>query len=554
MSYPKNIKIKGYKCFSDNITFESIECTNILIGRNNIGKSSALDVFDFLTSESFPDKMVIEFDYILEESYIKKYFSEDRSGGEIRGNHWGQAGCHLVGEIVTVRISNKWIPEYVECKSSDKQVYFSYDNGQKMIANIPNPFKGISIRKILAERDIVKEKASLGNLTLNGNGEGATNIIQNIINKADLDASIVQNNILNAFNEIMFPDMEITNIVTRIDSNNEWEIYLDDKQNGRVALSKCGSGLKTVILTLINLFAFPIIENRHEKRFFIFEELENNLHPALQRRLYTYVYNIAKKYSYVLFITTHSNVTIDLFSYLKNVNLYLLIKKESKLELETIHTIFQKRNILDELDIRASDLLQTNSLIWVEGPSDRLYINKFISFYANDKIKEGLHFQYVYYGGRLLSHYTAEENDIKNLLSIIKINMNSFIILDSDKKNRQASINQTKKRILDEFDRIHLPYWITKGREIENYIPLEALKKYLDLSEIQPLDQYSDIQDYLNEHQNGAGAFFERNKVAFAEKIVTIFTKDDIDSLYDIKEKIELLISFILKSNKLNIN
>ena len=32
--------------------------------------------------------------------------------------------------------------------------------------------------------------------------------------------------------------------------------------------------------------------------------------------------------------------------------------------------------MLNDLDVRASDLLQSNGIIWVEGPSDRIYIKR----------------------------------------------------------------------------------------------------------------------------------------------------------------------------------
>lgn len=551
MKYPQNIVFKGYKCFHDSILFPDISSVNIIIGRNNIGKSSILDIFELLSKKSLPPGLEVQFDIELGESQLRKVFLENNSGGEINGNHWRQAGKYLIGETITLKVLEDMQMQFLSCETSDYRRFFNTENARRLINTFNNPFCEVKIRKVLAERDIQKEKASMDNLDLQGNGTGATNLIHNIINKVDLDSSLIQTELVNAFNEIMIPDMEITNIVTQIDSDTDWEIYLDDKYNGRVALSKCGSGLKTVLLVLLNLIIIPKIEQSYNKRFYYLEELENNLHPALQRRLYHYVYSMSQKNSFTLFITTHSNVVIDLFSYYENVNMYSLIKQEEKLHFNWVKTIFQKRNILDELDIRASDLLQTNSLIWVEGPSDRHYINKFISFYANVKIKEGLHYQYVYYGGRLLSHYSAQEEDIEDLLSIMRINKNSIIVIDSDKKNQQARINSTKKRVVEEFKVAQLPFWVTRGREIENYIPAIALSKYLGLCEEIPLDQYQDIKDYLNNIVSGKGNLFEHNKVAFAEKIVSFFDKVDIDMHYDIKEKTEDIITFIKKCNKI---
>ena len=53
-------------------------------------------------------------------------------------------------------------------------------------------------------------------------------------------------------------------------------------------------------------------------------------------------------------------------------------------------------------------------------------------------------------------------------------NKNSFIVIDSDKRDADDDINDTKKRILDEFgDKC----WITKGREIENYLNSQGLEQ-----------------------------------------------------------------------------
>lgn len=61
----------------------------------------------------------------------------------------------------------------------------------------------------------------------------------------------------------------------------------------RYAISQMGSGLKTVILVLINLLLIPQTQEYKGKRInYAFEELENNLHPALQRRLFDFYMNI----------------------------------------------------------------------------------------------------------------------------------------------------------------------------------------------------------------------------------------------------------------------
>ena len=38
-----------------------------------------------------------------------------------------------------------------------------------------------------------------------------------------------------------------------VQTSNAWEIYFEDSQGNRIALSKMGSGVKTILLVLLNL-------------------------------------------------------------------------------------------------------------------------------------------------------------------------------------------------------------------------------------------------------------------------------------------------------------
>ena len=84
--------------------------------------------------------------------------------------------------------------------------------------------------------------------------------------------------------------------VSQLDSGeSEWEILLVN-ENGKIPISSSGSGLRTVLLVLIKLFletrenGFPDFEELVRNSIFIFEELENNLHPAIQRNLFDFLY------------------------------------------------------------------------------------------------------------------------------------------------------------------------------------------------------------------------------------------------------------------------
>ena len=48
-----SIKAKNYKCFDDETGFEIIRRVNLIIGKNNVGKSALLDLVDAATQNNY---------------------------------------------------------------------------------------------------------------------------------------------------------------------------------------------------------------------------------------------------------------------------------------------------------------------------------------------------------------------------------------------------------------------------------------------------------------------------------------------------------------------
>lgn len=189
------------------------------------------------------------------------------------------------------------------------------------------------------------------------------------------------------------------------------------------------------------------------------------------------------------------------------------------------------------LGVKASDLLQSNGIIWVEGPSDRIYINKWLEMSSLGELHEGKDYQCVFYGGRLLSNLSLEDEE--DLINLMNVNRNAIIVLDSDKKNIKFPLNKTKKRILEEAEKNGIMTWVTKGREIENYIPEEILKKYYGKEKSrQKFDRFQNIEEYIDKIKNGEGKKFLRDKTEFARNILNESKWDDFKSIYDLGKTI----------------
>lgn len=211
--------------------------------------------------------------------------------------------------------------------------------------------------------------------------------------------------------------------------------------------------------------------------------------------------------------------------------------------IQRIDNYFSKSELLNDLDIRASDLLQSNGIVWVEGPSDRVYVKRWIEL-EGIKFQEGRDYQFMYYGGRLLSHYTMKEAD--DMINVLMTNRNAAILIDSDKRTKNSRINDTKKRIREEFQSNNMFCWITKGKEIENYIPWEAInKKYPRIDK--QCGEYELFPEYIKTVYPG----FVQSKVKFAKEICPYITKENSSELLDLQKNIKLLIEQIKKWNKI---
>ena len=194
-----------------------------------------------------------------------------------------------------------------------------------------------------------------------------------------------------------------------------------------------------------------------------------------------------------------------------------------------------KVELLDDLDVKASDILQSNGIIWVEGPSDRIYIKRWLELFTPNKYEEGKHYQFLYYGGKLLAQYSTKE--VTDLISIITTNRNAAIVIDSDKRTQTARINDTKKRIINEFDNLGMFCWVTKGKEIENYLPKQAIEAMNGITIKRGCGQYQLFPEFVKKYYKN----FSNNKVPFANKIKDYITKDDGIKILDLKKQIGLL-------------
>jgi predicted ATP-dependent endonuclease of OLD family len=309
-------------------------------------------------------------------------------------------------------------------------------------------------------------------------------------------------------------------------------VHMEEKS---LPLEALGSGIHEVII----LAAAATVLT---KTVVCIEEPELHLNPILQKKLVRYLSN---KTSNQYFITTHSAALMDT----PEAEIYHVTMIKGVSFVDRVTSDSKRSNVCEDLGYHPSDLLQANCVIWVEGPSDRIYLNFWIRIIDKDLI-EGVHYSIMFYGGRLAFHLSYEDDSdaIDDFISLRRMNRRGVIVIDSDKSSSRTMLNETKKRLRAEFDKGPGFAWITEGREIENYLPVSSLKTAL--AEVSPNSKpTTSFQKFDNvlKIRSAKGKDLQASKVEIAKNIVRQGVPDL--TIFDLNRQLRKLVDFIIDSN-----
>ncbi len=561
MEFLKGIRIYNYRSIdSEGVELDKLGKVNVLIGKNNSGKSNILRFISYLSQlididfgqavrkhteykndlPNFDAAKMYDFAIKHNKSFIKEYKDQvkknilegltiDNHSQEIwfkynyslNENLFSPDFYHFTSPILNSKAKNN------EGNSShflngllDFSKNYILSHPTYLIENyrkVDNDKKDNSIDKSVQKRSEVF------------NGKYFIQELKNVLYYEATDYHFAAKEKL--FKNFLKDILNNPNLEISISISNSIQLKLSTEDHSLRPIENLGTGLHQLILLA---FAVTNIENS----IFCIEEPEIFIHPEVQRKFIRYlVENTNNQY----FITTHSNAFINE----EGLDIYRVWHNGNRTLVEKAIDSNSKNHILDDLGYQASDLLQTNFIIWVEGPSDRIYIRHWISIESNDKLIEGIHYTIMFYGGRLLSHLTIEENDdeVSNFININKINRNAAIFIDSDKKEADEIINATKERMITEFTTQKKQHILTKGREIENYIDIETLNAALTKINRPTLSEYDLFTDI----------FIEKNidKMKLAKAVVEI--SNEVFDVGGLKENIKHLVASINKANNLAI-
>jgi hypothetical protein len=271
------------------------------------------------------------------------------------------------------------------------------------------------------------------------------------------------------------------------------------------------------------------------------EEPELHFHPELQHQFMQFIWD---QTSNQYFMTTHSAHIMDAVP----CAVYSVAHADGVSHVNQPLRAQDRHRICHNLGYRPSALLQANSLIWVEGPSDRLYLLHWLKAVAPE-LREGWHFSVMHYGGRLLSSVTSSDVVTDDFIQLLPINRFTGVLIDSDKKKEGDGINKTKTRIVDEVQGCDGFVWVTEGREIENYIPRQLLEAAVQVAiSAEATLIRGDARYGKGLGYKVGGEEKKPDKMAVAKEVC----KHPVDlTVLDLNVKVRELANFIYRANKM---
>jgi predicted ATP-dependent endonuclease of OLD family len=561
-----NLGIANFKSFdSEGILIENLSKLNIFIGKNNSGKSNILKFLYLCSKAIHKENEVRSNRYSLLTSEFNKpenYFNGNKKNPKI-----------------TISISHKDFPKKLqEYTNKDDLLTFKFDLLTGGIIENSKMLENLNIQQLysLQNKWSRASKEQLLKLVTENIVERILNIffsfVKNIIyipdfrqiteQEKDAETNIENGqNIISEISKMQNPELNEFNkkekfykikdfLLKELLEESDASIEITHKKNN-IILNLYGPNLpyKSFGTGIHELIIICKVLASYEKSIVCIEEPEIHLHPYLQRKFINLLIN---KTDNIYFITTHSNVFLD---FNQNISIYHVTHNRSETSVSHVNSDKKCYSILEDLGYKASDLLQANGIIWIEGPSDRIFLKRWIELLGKDFI-EGIHYTIMFYGGRLLNHVSMKCQQFLTgeFISLLRINRNAMIIIDSDKINPEDPINETKKRIENETEEGNC--WITKGREIENYLTENTMNKWLK-------GKYSDIPESEIKFKGNKNKKLEEiiansnkkikikykvNKVKDAKEIIEYIDDKELNIL-DLKERFNFLIKNIEEWN-----
>lgn len=250
-------------------------------------------------------------------------------------------------------------------------------------------------------------------------------------------------------------------------ASNGTDLHVKLSQHGSMLhIDQLGDGIKQVLM----IAATNVAYNDH---FVCLEEPEIHLHAGLQRKL---MHFLAKRTNNQYLIATHSAHALDS----PDGRIFHVTHDGTTTRVAPAVKAAEVQRVCADLGYLASDLLQSNYTIWVEGPSDRLYWRHWIHL-VDPALVEGVHYVVMVYGGRLIEsvHLLPDPVTEADLIQLLRLGRSTSVIADSDRRSGNHGLSPTIQRLREESlqpgsGQLLVCEWV---RTVENLVPRESFRR-----------------------------------------------------------------------------
>lgn len=394
-------QINNYKSFKASDELKFTPGFNVIVGRNNVGKSALIEALSARLS-SIPHRSLdtvkkadspinqqstATLTFIVEPEECVSILAKEGHffvPGNEHQNADLTAGQFLdyVSKPVTLRcrfadgnFSNTEMVGFVK-GSKDRKMQFHYDLDIGQFKMTQSGVSGTSENQAFASYLAHGLQARTYVFRAERLNVGQCRIGTNAVLKSDAQnlaevLQLLQSNVSRfaRFNKdlsTVFP--EIQQITVRpVDKENVrilvWSVNPDtEREDLAVPLTDCGTGIGQVLAMLY------VVTNSDSPRTIIIDEPQSFLHPGAIRKLF----DIFKRYpQHQFIISTHSPAAVTA----ANPKTLILLRREgneTKSEVLNVNETGELRLFLSEIGARLSDVFGADNILWVEGRTEEV--------------------------------------------------------------------------------------------------------------------------------------------------------------------------------------
>lgn len=261
------------------------------------------------------------------------------------------------------------------------------------------------------------------------------------------------------------------------------KIHLQDKHlSESIDIRERGSGVGSLLL--LSMMQAYVDLQVGEGYMLLFEEPGNFLHPAAERKMLDALRSIANSGGQVM-VTTHSQVFINNRA---DAEMYVTRRDSGVTTFEHIEEDAFKA--VEEIGARNSDILQSDFVIYVEGPTDVKVLETIAETYVDDWKEYNISIQHLGGTGNM-QHCEPEK--------LKKINRNFAFLLDSDKEDPEDDLKDEVQSIKSNSKSEGIRCHVLERREIENYYHPDAISDVLKITiSKDDITSFCDIEKIVN--------------------------------------------------------